>query len=408
MIRLRGMEWLLGVLVVGIAALAGIGLDEANAGPAIIWPTQGWQKGTPAAVGLDEKILKDLDADLAAGKAGLVDSFQIFRCGKEVFERKYPHDYSSIYGKEAKEKGPLNARLTGRYNYFDPSWHPYYQGTDLHTMQSVSKTVTSVIFGIAITRGDFKAGVDTPILKYFDVTKVKNVDDRKRRMTLKDVLTMTTGLNWIEDVPYDDPRSDSSLMEATDDWVQYVIDKPMAKEPGTVFNYSSGATELLAYIFQKETGQDIEAYGEKYLFAPLGIRHHWKRTYLGVVDTEGGLYLNGADLAKIGYLYLHDGIWSGKRIVSKDWVRQSVTPFIDTGWQGLKYGFKWWLYPRKANQFVWMGIGFGGQRLMVFPEEQMIATFTGWDILKEPEVDAELAKRLIPAVLAANCGEESP
>jgi len=77
--------------------------------------------------------------------------------------------------------------------------------------------------------------------------------------------------------------------------VQYVIDKPMATDPGTTFNYSSGATELLAYIFQKETGQDIEAYGEEHLFAPLGIKHHWKRTYLGVVDTEGGLYLTGAD-----------------------------------------------------------------------------------------------------------------
>ena len=153
-----------------------------------------------------------------------------------------------------------------------------------------------------MTRGDFKAGVDTPVLKYFDVAKVKNVDERKRRMTLKDVLTMTTGLDWNEEVAYDDPRNDSSAMEATDDWVQYVIDRPMAAEPGKVFNYSSGTTELLAYIFQKETGQDIEAYGEKYLFSPLGIKHHWKRTYLGVVDTEGGLFLSGSDLAKIGYL----------------------------------------------------------------------------------------------------------
>jgi hypothetical protein len=407
MITTWKVERLLGVLAIAAVGLACIGLDDAKATPVINWPTEGWQKGTPAGVGLDERILAALDADLAAGKDGLVDSFQVFRCGEEVFERKYPHDYSSIYGKEAKEKGPLNARLTGRYNYFDPAWHPYYQGTDLHTMQSVSKTVTSVIFGIAITRGDFKVGVDTPILKFFDVSKVNNVDDRKRRMTLKDVLTMTTGLDWTEDVPYDDPRSDSSLMEATDDWVQYVIDKPMAKDPGTVFNYSSGATELLAYIFQKETGQDIDAYGEKYLFAPLGIRHHWKRTYLGVVDTEGGLYLTGADLAKIGYLYLHGGIWRGKRIVSKDWVSQSLTPFVDTGWQGLKYGFKWWLYPRKGGQFVWMGIGFGGQRLMVFPEQQLIATFTGWDILKEPVVDAELVKRLIPAVIATRCEERA-
>ncbi len=296
-------------------------MTPTRSGSGNIWPTKGWPRGTPASVGLDEKTLAELDADFAAGKYALVDSFQVFRCGKEVFERRYSHDYASIYGKEAKIKGPLNARLTGRYNYFDPAWHPYYQGTDLHTMQSVSKTVTSVIFGIAITRGDFKASLDTPVLKYFDVAKVKNMDDRKRRMTLKDVLTMTTGLAWTEDVPYDDPRSDSSLMEATDDWVKYVIDKPMAAEPGTVFNYSSGATELLAYIFQKETGQDIDAYGEKYLFAPLGIKHHWKRTYLGVVDTEGGLYLNGSDLAKIGYLYLHDGMWGGNIIVSKEWVQ---------------------------------------------------------------------------------------
>ena len=253
------------------------------------WPTKGWANATPASVGLDASVLEALDKDLAAGKFSLVDSFAVFRCGKQVYERTYPHDYAKIYGKQAKEKGPLNARLTGPYNYFDPYWHPYFHGTDLHSMQSVSKTVTSVIIGIAKTRGDFKAGVDTPVLKYFDVAKVKNVDDRKRRMTLRDLLTMTAGLAWIEDVPYDDPRSDSSLMEATDDWVQYVIDKPMAAEPGKVFNYSSGVSELLAYIFKKETGQDIDDYGEKYLFGPLGIRHHWKRTYLGVVDTERGL-----------------------------------------------------------------------------------------------------------------------
>src|SRR5215469_6733218 len=288
-----------------------------------------WRKGTPASVGLDGKALASFDADLASGKYMLVDSFQVFRCGEEVFERKYAHDYTQIYAREAKTKGPLNARLTGPYNYFDPHWHPYYHGTDMHTMQSVSKTVTSVILGIAITRGDFRADLKTHVLKFFDVAKVKNVDDRKRRMTLQNILTMTTGLDWNEEVPYDDPRSDSSLMEATDDWVQYVIDKPMATEPGKAFNYSSGATELLAYIFQKETGEDIDAYGEKYLFAPLGIEHHWKRTYMGLVDTEGGLYLKGEDLAKIGYLYLHAGIWNGKQIVSKEWVKQSLTPYVD-------------------------------------------------------------------------------
>jgi hypothetical protein len=394
---------------IGHFMAAMLGVSAAFGCIAADWPTHGWPKGTPVGVGLDEKMLAGLDEDFARGKYQLVDSFQVFRCGREVFARKYAHDYAAIYGKEAKSKGPLNARLTGRYNYFDPAWHPYYHGTDMHSMQSVSKTVTSVIIGIAMTRGDFKADVNTPVLKYFDIAKVKNVDERKRRMTLKNVLTMTTGLDWTENVPYDDPRSDSSLMEATDDWVQYVIDKPMAAEPGSVFDYSSGATELLAYIFQQETGQDIDAYGEKYLFAPLGIKHHWKRTYLGVVDTEGGLYLSGEDLAKIGYLYLQGGTWASQRLVSEAWVKESLTPFIDTGWLGLKYGFKWWLYERPGGgETIWMGIGFGGQRLMVFPQEGMIATFTGWDILKDAPISTELANRLIPAVVAKECPKGTP
>jgi len=384
-----------------VISLAAGPKNSTNPAVTVTWPTTGWPKGTPGIAGLDEGVLARFDADVAGGKYMFIDSFQVFRCGTEVFARKYAHDYGQIYGKEAKTKGPLNARLTGPYNYFDPDWHPFYHGTDMHSMQSVSKTVTSVIFGVAITRGDFKAGLNTPILKFFDVARVKNVDDRKRRMTLMDVLTMTTGLNWNEEVPYDDPRSDSSLMEATDDWVQYVIDKPMAEEPGKVFNYSSGATELLAYIFQKETGQDIDAYGEKYLFAPLGIKHHWKRTYLGVIDTEGGLYLSGEDLAKIGYLYLHDGLWDGKQVVSKDWVKESLKPYIDAE-EHFRYGFKWWLYPLNGK-FVWMARGFGGQELMVFPEENLIVVFTGWEILKDPAPTKDLIDRLLPAMKQTAC-----
>ncbi len=371
---------------------------------AMAWPTAGWAKAAPASVGLDEKVLAALDSDLASGKYSLVDSFAVFRCGTDVFERTYSHDYGTIYAKEAKTRGPLNAHLTGPYNYFDPAWHPYYHGSDLHSMQSVSKTVSSVIMGIAITRGDFKAGLDTPLLNYFDVAKVKNVDERKRRITLRHVLTMSTGLDWNEEVAYDDPKNDASLMEATDDWVQYVIDRPMAQEPGKVFNYSSGVSELLAYIFQKETGQDIEKYGAKYLFAPLGMDSFWKRTPLGLADTEGGLFLRTTDLAKIGYLYLHDGMWDGKQIVSKDWVKQSLTPFIEAE-EGFKYGYKWWLLPRTDRQgHIWMARGFGGQRLMVFPEEDLIAVFTGWEILKDPAGDRELVNRILPALRVRNCG----
>lgn len=375
-----------------------------------LWPTKGWGTATPASVGLDEQGLNLLDKDFAEGKFLLMDSFMVFRCGKKVYERTYAHDYVKIYGKEAKEKGPLNQRQNGPYNYFDPYWHPYYHNTDMHSMQSVTKTVTSIIVGVAKTRGDFKAGLETPVLKYFDVARVKNVDDRKRRMTLRDLMTMTAGLDWNEDFPDSDPRNDMSRMEATDDWVQYTIDKPMAAEPGKVGNYNSGATELLAYIFQKETGQDIDDYGTKYLFAPLGIRHYWKRTYLGVVDTEGGLFLSGGDLAKIGDLYLHNGMWEGKQIVSKEWVKESLTRSIEVD-NDFDYGFLWWLLKRAdSSEYVWIARGFGAQHLMVFPQENLIAVFTGWRILGKEADDykadeKEFARRILRAVKSKSCGD---
>jgi CubicO group peptidase (beta-lactamase class C family) len=399
----RVLSLMLKLLLMVQIASPGTVSAQAKDSSALPWPTQGWANATPASVGLDEKALSAFDAELGSGKDGLVDTFGVYRCGKSVFARTYAHDYAQIYAKEAKQRGPLNAHLSGWYNYFSPAWHPYFAGSDLHSMQSVSKTVTSIIVGIAATRGDFKANLDTPLLKYFDEATVKNMDERKRHITLRHVLTMSTGLDWNEQTAYDDPKNDASIMEATDDWVQYVIDRPMKEEPGKVFNYSSGVSELLAYIFQKETGQDIERYGQKYLFTPLGVDHFWKRSPLGLVDTEGGLFLNNPDLAKIGYLYLHDGMWEGQQIVSKDWVKQSVAPFIDAE-EGYKYGFKWWLLPQPGGGYIWMARGFGGQRLMVFPDKDLVVVFTGWTILAEPPSDQAFVSRILPALQTQKCG----
>ncbi len=386
------------LLAAAISAVAAWPLADAAAGP------------VPAeTLGIDPAPIAALDHDIDTGALKLVDSLLVMRCGQVVFDRKYPHDYAALYFKEAHSKGPLNARLTGPYNYFDPSWHPYYHGTDEHSMQSVSKTVTSILIGIAITRGDFKAPLSTPVLHYFDETRVKNLDARKRRMTLENLLTMTSGLDWNEDVAYDDPTNPSDLMEATDDWVQFVIDRPMAAEPGTVFAYSSGVTELFAHIFKKETGSDIEEYARRHLFAPLGIvDYHWKRTPLGVVDTEGGLFLRTEDLAKLGQLFLQDGRWNGRRIVSPEWIRESLKPRIGAG-EGFQYGYFWWLLPYgKAGQTAWVARGFGGQRLIVFPDEQLIVTSTAWHILDDASIEFDVVKRLLPGVRPHRCASPPP
>src|SRR5271165_4227281 len=369
------------------------------------FPTEGWPNSAPEGVGLSSEALLAMDTAFAAGKVPLVDDFLVIRCGRVAFERHYSHDYATIYHKEAHERGPLNAHLTGPYNYFDPAWHPFYQGTDEHTMQSVSKSVTSATIGIAIARGDFKASLDTPVLQYFDVKSVRNVDERKRRMTLRHVLTMTTGLDWDEDVAYDDPRNGSSRMEATRDWVRFVIDQPMANEPGSTFAYSSGATELLAHIFKRETGQDIEIYARRHLFAPLGIRHyHWKRTPLGVVDTEGGLYLSARDLAKIGYLYLSGGVWDGQRLLSEQWIANSMAPHVSLA-ADWKYGYQWWLAPYgEGPRYAWAARGIGGQLLLVFPQDELLAVLTAWRILDGKPYTPAVIDMLRPAVRDFQCG----
>jgi CubicO group peptidase (beta-lactamase class C family) len=366
------------------------------------WPTKDWQSTTPAAVGLDTKALSEFEAEIADGKYGYVDSILVIRHGKIALERYYKHDYDKIYGAEARKPGPLNSHdSAGPYNYFNPWWHPYYRRGDLHSLQSVTKTITSVVIGLAIARKEFPS-IDTPILKFFDSSKVAAVDDRKRRLTIRHLLTMTAGFDWKEDLPYSDPNNSAIVMEASFDWVKFAIDRPMAVEPGTVFNYNSGATQLLSHIFTVATGQDIEEYAAKYLFAPLGIeRYYWKRTPYGFADTEGGLYLTARDLAKIGYLFLKNGEWEGKQIVQAEWVKLSVTPAASVA-PTVKYGLKWWLYPYNdgTSGFAWAGSGFGGQKPIVLPEYDMVLVFTGWNILSGRSLSHRVAiDRSIAAVV---------
>jgi CubicO group peptidase (beta-lactamase class C family) len=346
-----------------------------------------WPKATPKEFGIDAAKLAAFDADLASGKYGLVDSMLILRCGTAVYDKSYPHDYGQIYGERAKKEGPLNHDMHGQYNYFSTDYHPFYHGTDMHTMQSISKTVTSVTIGIARTRNEFTASLDAPIVQFFPGRKVANLDDRKKRITVRDLLTMTAGIEWHEDLPYDDPKNSADIMEASHDWAQYVIDLPMANDPGKVFVYNSGATVLLAQIFKKVTGKNVDEYAAEHLFKPLGIHYFWKHTPTGLPDTEAGLYLSPHDLAKIGQVFLKGGMWEGKEVVSSVWIKDSVSPHVAVPGGDWKYGYQWWLQSFGSNpeDVAWTGRGFGGQQLIVLPEYDIVAVFTGWDILPSDE-----------------------
>ena len=370
---------------------------------AVFATAQTWPAATPASQGMDGAVLAQFDKDIAGDKYGNVDSLLIVRHGKTVLDRSYPHDYRAIYGAQAKVAGALNAHdFSGPFNYFNAWWHPYYQGGNLHTLQSVTKTVASAVIGVAVTRKEFPS-LDTPVLQFFDMTKVKNVDDRKRRMTIRHLLTMTAGLDWNESLPYADPNNSASGMEASHDWIGYTINRPMALEPGEKFNYSSGVSALLAHIFFAATGQDMEEYAAKYLFAPLGIEHfYWKRIPFGLVDSEGGLYLERHDLAKIMVLYQQKGLWQGERLLDEAWVKASITPAITVSEAaGTKYGYKWWLYPYSKDdpRMVFGGSGFGGQLPLVFPDYDIVVVVTAWNVGSNKRLDTrEVITRVLSAV----------
>jgi CubicO group peptidase (beta-lactamase class C family) len=389
------------IAVLAIVALTACARDR----PGRSWPGDEWPVSTPEKEGMDPAALATLDAELASGRHGYIDGMLIVRHGRVVIDRSYRQDYVKLFEGKDGARGP--------YNYYDPDWHPWYRGSDLHTLQSVTKSVTSAAIGIAIARGEIP-GVDVAVLNYFDAAAVANLDDRKRSIRLRDLLTMTAGLRWDEDtVPYTDPRNSCAAMEASQDWVRYVMDRPMDHEPGKVFLYSSGVSQLLSHILLKATGRQVDAYVEERLFRPIGIRsYYWKHTPTGLPDTEGGLYLTRGDLARFGYLYLHDGMWDGKRILPAAWIAESLKPWStpgDLGESGVRYGYQWWLMPygdRGARAATcW---GYGGQFLFVVPEHDLIAVFNGWNIYDRPELDPQVAlARVLAAVGVSASGRRA-
>lgn len=358
----------------------------AGAARAQSWPGERWPAAQPAAVGLNGAVLDSIDAEIRSGRYGAVDRFLVIRRGRLAFDRRYAHNYDSIYGDSARKATTLRSHdRSGPYNYFNAWWHPYYRRGDLHTLQSVTKTVTSIVIGTAVTRGEFPS-LDTPVLSFFNADSVANVDERKRKMTIRHLLTMTDGIDWDENRPYGDNANTAIGLEASYDWIRYTIDRPMMAEPGTRFNYNSGASELLAHVFWRATGMDVEEYAARHLFGPVGIRDwYWKRTPAGLPDTEGGLYLASEDLARLWYLFLRDGNWNGRRVLSSDWVRQSVSPAIAVANRpgAARYGYKWWLWqnPTDSTKVMWGGSGFGGQFPIAIPEEDMVVVINQWNIL---------------------------
>ena len=321
----------------------------------VYWPTEAWRVAAPEEQGMDAALLQQM-LDAIDEQNLNIDSVVVVHNGYIVAEKYY---------------------------------RPYKQDY-LHDVYSITKSVVSALIGIAIREGYINS-VDDLVLDFYLERTFENDDALKRSITLEHLLTMSSGLEW-----------DWDEMVSTRDWVQYVLDQPMYSEPGTEFYYSSGNAHVLSSIIQEASGLNACDFAQLYLFDPLGISDvRWNTDLDGIPKGGWGMAMKPRDMAKLGYLYLNQGVWDGRQVIPAEWIEASTERHIQVPeplepWD-LYMGYLWWLHedgPYAAH-------GTKGQFIYVIPELDLVVVFTG-DITDARYAQPQLLIRdyIIPAVAA--------
>ena len=267
-------------------------------------------------------------------------------------------------------------------------YYPVYSQDTLHESYSITKSVISALVGIAVEKGCI-SNINDPVLDYFPGRDFENLDEWKRWITIKHLLTMSSGLDW-----------DQGEMVSHPDWVQYTLDQPVIHQPGTTWFYSNGGPHVLSALIASACQVDTREFADQNLFGPLGItEYRWGRSIDGHPKGGWGLVLTPRDMAKFGYLYLRGGVWEGKQILPKDWVEDSSTQYFRVPdplepWE-LGYGYLWWIH----GDGPYAAQGTKGQFIYIIPEKDLVVTITG--NIPDPEyvIPQQLIRDyLIPAV----------
>lgn len=271
---------------------------------------------------------------------------------------------------------PLHSVLIVRHGrlVLDATLHPFEPG-QLHDIASATKSVTSVLIGIALDKGRLKSvnqrvSEVLPVAASAASATAAKADPRRERLTIEHLLTMTSG--WHCGV--EPGERELAAMRRSDDWAAFALALPMWAEPGSKYAYCSCNNHVLSSIISARTGDNALAFARTNLFEPLGIKDAiWPADPKGRSHGWGDLLLRPHDLAKIGYLYLHAGRWNGKQVVSEAWVRQSIEPRV-TVRDGVAYGYGWWINTARKPAVFEM-VGRGGQRVAVLPDKDLVVVF---------------------------------
>ncbi len=255
-----------------------------------------------------------------------------------------------------------------------------------HDIRSASKSITSLLFGIAVDRGAIES-VDARVLSAWPERRFANPDPRKAAMTAEDLLTMSSILECNDWNQFS--RGNEERMYIVEDWLGFVLDLPVRGIPpwealpetsryGRNFSYCTGGSFVLGAMVEKKTGMELEDFARERLFDPLSVGEvTWPISPLGVAQGGGGLRITARDLLRIGQLLLDEGKVGDEQIVSSEWLEASVAPRAEVdGQPGVTYGYQWWRFPFTVEDREIIAIaaaGNGGNYLFVVPELEFTA-----------------------------------
>ncbi|MEJ2187254.1 MAG: serine hydrolase [Gemmatimonadota bacterium] len=325
----------------------------------------GWESASLESVGMRRGPMEDLLRLISSTDHHLIHSLLVVRRGMLVFEEYWP-------GTDL-----VPATLAPVERRFDRE--------TLHYVASVSKSLTSALFGIAMDMGRI-GSVDDSLFSYFPAYSDFRTAENSG-ITLRHLLAFSSGFDWNEFVyGFGDPRDSHYQMFHSQDPIRYLLARPVVTSPGSTFRYNSGDTNLVGEIVRTTTGAvDLTQFAEAHLFEPLGIdSYQWLRfaTAPAVTFASGGASLRPRDMAKFGQLYLDHGVWHGTRVVPEWWVAASTamaTPLIGNYGTAHGYGYNWWLGRssfRGGQVDYFRAAGWGGQYIYVYPALEMVIVLT--------------------------------
>ncbi|MEO9870247.1 serine hydrolase domain-containing protein [Ekhidna sp.] len=283
----------------------------------------------------------------------------------------------------------------------------YFNGANrntLHDTRSVGKSFASTITGIAIEEGYLKS-TDQTLNEFYDLTKFDNYSTQKDLVTLKSLLTMSSGFDG-SDSNYDSPGNEDNI-QSTDNWMESTLNLSMdnTRKVGEQWDYFTAGVMVLGDIIEKSVPGGLEKFADKKLFEPLGISNYkWFYTPQNVPYTGGGLEMNSLDFAKYGQLYKNDGVWNGKQILPSQWVTKTMTNYFPEIPDQPGYGFLFWnqIFSVNGKSYeAFLCNGNGGNKVIVFKDQPLviIITATAYNQAYQSQVENMLQNYILPAVL---------